>query len=70
MTDPAAFRSQFPVLERVSYLNAGTEGPVPRQAVAAAHERIDFEAEQGRCGRTYFDSVIGLADLMSVRVEG
>jgi L-cysteine/cystine lyase len=61
VTDPAAFRSQFPVLERLSYLNAGTEGPVPRQAVAAAHERIDFEAEQGRCGRAYFDSVMRLA---------
>ncbi len=61
MTDPAAFRSQFPVLEQVSYLNAGTEGPVPRQAVAAAHARIDLEAEQGRCGRPYFDSVMELA---------
>ena len=30
MTDPAEFRAQFPVLERVSYLNAGTEGPLPR----------------------------------------
>ncbi len=61
MTDPATFRSQFPVLERVSYLNAGTEGPVPRQAASVAHERIDLEAEQGRCGRPYFDSVMELA---------
>ena len=61
MTDPAAFRSQFPVFERVSYLNAGTEGPVPRQAAAAAHERVDIEVEQGRCGRPYFDSVMELA---------
>ena len=61
MTDPAAFRSQFPVFERLSYLNAGTEGPVPEQAAAAAHARIDLEAEQGRCGRPYFDGVVELA---------
>ena len=28
-TDPTTFRAQFPVLERLSYLNAGTEGPIP-----------------------------------------
>ena len=61
MTDPAAFRSQFPVFERLSYLNAGTEGPVPHQAATAAHERIDLEAQQGRCGRPYFDGVMELA---------
>ena len=27
--DPATFRAQFPVFDRLSYLNAGTEGPVP-----------------------------------------
>ena len=34
-TDPATFRAQFPVLERLSYLNAGTEGPIPRAAAEA-----------------------------------
>jgi L-cysteine/cystine lyase len=61
MTDPASFRAQFPVLERVSYLNAGTEGPVPQRAAQAAHRRIDFEANEGRCGRPYFDSVMDVA---------
>ena len=61
MTDPAAFRSQFPVLERLSYLNAGTEGPLPGRAVTAVRDRIELEAEGGRCGRPYFDALIDLA---------
>jgi L-cysteine/cystine lyase len=64
MTDPAAFRAQFPVFERLVYLNAGTEGPVPRQAANAVRERIDLEVNQGRCGRPYFDSLMGLAKQM------
>lgn len=60
-TDSAPFRSQFPVFERVSYLNAGTEGPVPRQAVEAVRARIEYEAGNGRCGRPYFEGVMDLA---------
>ncbi len=60
-TEPATFRTQFPVFDRISYMNAGTEGPIPRQAVAAVHERIDHEAQDGRCGRPYFDELMGLA---------
>lgn len=59
--DPDDFRSQFPVLERLSYLNAGTEGPVPRLAADAAHRRVDLEATQGRCGRPYFEDLMDLA---------
>src|SRR5205823_12171403 len=59
--DPADFRSEFPVLERLSYLNAGTEGPVPRAAAGAAHRRIDLEVTRGRCGRPYFDERMELA---------
>jgi selenocysteine lyase/cysteine desulfurase len=61
-TDPATFRAQFPVLERLSYLNAGTEGPVPRPAAEAAQLRIDVETDGGRCGRQYFDELMGLRD--------
>jgi L-cysteine/cystine lyase len=61
-TDPATFRAQFPVLDRVSYLNAGTEGPIPRAAAEAAHLRIDVETDRGRCGRQYFDELMGLRD--------
>jgi L-cysteine/cystine lyase len=59
--DAQAFRSQFPVFERVSYLNAGTEGPIPRQAAEAVERRIELEVSQGRCGRSYIEGVIDLA---------
>jgi len=62
LSDPAAFRAQFPVCERVSYLNAGTEGPLPRQAGAAARERLELEVTHGRVGREYLDGVMELAD--------
>jgi len=46
--DAAAFRAQFPVLERTAYLNAGTDGPVPTAAVAAARTELDGELAEGR----------------------
>ncbi len=61
MTDAAVFRAQFPVLERLTYLNAGTEGPVPRRAADAVRDRIELETMGGRCGRSYMESVIELA---------
>jgi len=60
-TDPTTFRAQFPVLERLSYLNAGTEGPIPRAAVDSVHARIGVEADGGRCGRPYFEGLLELA---------
>jgi L-cysteine/cystine lyase len=61
-TDAArAFRAQFPVFERVSYLNAGTEGPIPRAAADAARRRIDEDATGGRSGRPYIEQVLDLA---------
>jgi L-cysteine/cystine lyase len=62
MTDPATFRAQFPVFERLSYLNAGTEGPVPQQAGDAVRRRIELDVTQGRCGPAYFDDLKGKAD--------
>jgi len=61
VSDPTAFRAQFPVLERLAYLNAGTEGPVPARAAEAARRRLDAEVTGGRCGRPYFEALIGLA---------
>ena len=61
VTDPAAFRAQFPVLERVSYLNAGTEGPLSQRAADAVSERIAAEVTGGRAGKAYMEGVRGLA---------
>jgi L-cysteine/cystine lyase len=47
-------RAQFPVLERVAYLNAGTNGPVPRAAVEAAGESLREQLERGRSSKPWF----------------
>jgi selenocysteine lyase/cysteine desulfurase len=60
--DAAEFRSQFPVLQHKAYMNAGTEGPLPRAAADAVRARIAFEVDGGRSGKDYFDSVRGPAD--------
>ena len=49
------------MLERTSYLNAGTEGPLPRQAADAVRERIAVELESGRCGADYMTAIKELA---------
>jgi L-cysteine/cystine lyase len=41
-------RAEFPVLSRLAYLNAGTDGPLPTLAVRAAAEELQREAELGR----------------------
>ncbi len=41
-------RAEFPVLQRLAYLNAGTDGPLPARAVAAAGDELNREAEAGR----------------------
>ena len=66
-TDPSSFRAQFPVFERVSYLNAGTEGPLSLRAAEAVHDRIDYELVNGRCGKPYFTELIDLATALRGR---
>jgi L-cysteine/cystine lyase len=60
--DPARFRAQFPVFDSLSYLNAGTEGPVPARAGEAVHRRVDLETLQGRGGKPYFEGLMGMRD--------
>jgi L-cysteine/cystine lyase len=43
-----ALRDHFPVLEQIAYLNAGTDGPIPRAAVEAARAELDAELTEGR----------------------
>jgi L-cysteine/cystine lyase len=62
VSEPAAFRAQFPVFERVAFLNAGTEGPVPQAAVDAVSSRVSVEAARGRSGKAYHDDLFELAD--------
>jgi L-cysteine/cystine lyase len=48
--DARAFRSRFPIFERVVYLNTGMEGPVPARAIAAADAQHQVELQLGRSG--------------------
>ena len=55
-------RAAFPVLEQYAYLNAGTNGPLPRVAAEAmiAEELVDVA--QGRGGEPYFSRALGMRD--------
>ncbi|MGI8593564.1 MAG: aminotransferase class V-fold PLP-dependent enzyme [Solirubrobacteraceae bacterium] len=59
--EPAALRAAFPVVERLAYLNAGTDGPVPTGAVAAANAEVEREAREGRL-RAHFERRFELID--------
>ena len=61
-------RSQFPVLERISYLNAGTNGPIPRPAYDAAVRSLRRQLEEGRSGKAYFDECVERIDLLRGRM--
>jgi selenocysteine lyase/cysteine desulfurase len=57
--DAAALRAEFPVLERVAYLNTGTDGPLPAAAVRAAREHLDHEERHGRF-KDHFEARLAL----------
>jgi selenocysteine lyase/cysteine desulfurase len=46
--DAQALRAEFPVLERVAYLNSGTDGPLAAVAVAAARAELEAAERDGR----------------------
>jgi len=58
----AAMRAQFPVLARVAYLNAGTNGPVPAAATAAARAQLEREERDGRAGWAHLEHRLSLAE--------
>ena len=55
-------RSDFPVLERFAYLNAGTLGPLSQRTIEAMDERNRFDHEHGRGGKVWFESVLALRE--------
>jgi L-cysteine/cystine lyase len=46
--DVAALRAEFPVLDRFTYLNAGTAGPWPHAASVASQEFVESGERDGR----------------------
>ena len=55
-----AVRAEFPVLERLAYLNAGSIGPLGKRTTAAMATRLAAELEVGRGGVAQFLDVIEL----------
>ena len=51
--DAVAFRQQFPVFERLAFLNAGTCGPLPAAAVTVQARVLEECARSGRAGMYY-----------------
>jgi L-cysteine/cystine lyase len=47
-------RAAFPVLERVAYLNAGTNGPLARTTVEAMVAQELLDLAEGRAGASYY----------------
>jgi selenocysteine lyase/cysteine desulfurase len=58
----AVLRAQFPVLERIAYLNAGTNGPLPASATVAARVQLEREQAEGRGGMPHFERRQQLAE--------
>jgi selenocysteine lyase/cysteine desulfurase len=63
-------RAQFPVLERVAYLNAGTNGPVPTRAFEAVEASLREQLEQGRSSKAWFERQIERIDSLRERAAG
>jgi len=61
-----SLRSQFPVLERNAYLNAGTCGPVPETARAAALDAWEYATGEGRSG-AFYERLIPLSEELRAR---
>lgn len=66
--DASELRAEFPVLERVAYLNSGTQGPVPARAAAAARAEVERECADGRGGMPHFERLFGLGEALRGKV--
>jgi selenocysteine lyase/cysteine desulfurase len=70
-------RAQFPVLDRLAYLNAGTNGPLARATIDALVEQAQRDLTEGRSRKEYFERMLelreearrGFAAVLNVDVE-
>ncbi|HEX6715198.1 MAG TPA: aminotransferase class V-fold PLP-dependent enzyme [Thermoleophilaceae bacterium] len=53
----SSLRAEFPVLDRIAYLNAGTDGPIPYRAAAAAAASVAEQLDAGRSGKAHFEAI-------------
>jgi L-cysteine/cystine lyase len=74
---PDEARAQFPVLERYAYLNAGSNGPLPRATIDAVRARLERDVAEGRSGKAYMEEIFearervraGLAAVLGTSAE-
>jgi len=63
-------RAQFPVLEHIAFLNAGTFGPLSLGTAAAVRTWLDRDLGEGRSGMPYFGAVLELRDRARAALAG
>jgi L-cysteine/cystine lyase len=54
----SAVRAELPVLERSAYLNAGTNGPLPRRTGEAMVRALERDVTEGRSSKPYFEEML------------
>jgi L-cysteine/cystine lyase len=59
---PEEARAEFPVFERLAYLNAGTNGPLASRTIEAMATQERDDLEGGRGGPAYFERALALRD--------
>ncbi len=57
---PLPERDDFPALAGCAYLNAGTNGPMPRVATEAMAAEVQTAAELPRIGKAAMENLLGL----------
>ena len=55
-------RAQFPVLERLAFLNAGSMGPLATPTVEAMAARERSDLDRGRGGKLYIEEMLALRE--------
>ncbi|HEY8626929.1 MAG TPA: aminotransferase class V-fold PLP-dependent enzyme [Gaiellaceae bacterium] len=63
-------RAEFPVLERLAYLNAGSMGPLARATGEAMAEQVRTDVQAGRAGGAYFERMLELRGSVRERLAG
>ena len=61
-------RAQFPALQKIAYLNAGTFGPLARATRDAVQSELERDVAEGRSGMPYFMHVMELREHARARL--
>jgi selenocysteine lyase/cysteine desulfurase len=61
-------RRQFPVLDRLAYLNAGTNGPLARATIEAMNAQNERDLAGGRSGKAWVDAILELRERVRAAV--